>query len=302
MRIVTVTATRLAACAALLLALCLAPPAPQAAGWQPHPELLVTPRWLAAHAGQPALRIVDVRDADAYAAGHIPGAVNLPAGHLFAEVDGVDGMLPPVAEVAAELGRAAIGPQSVVVAYDASGGLYAARLFWVLDYLGQGGGRVLDGGWPRWRREGHPAAHEPTVLPAVTFTPRPQPDDLASLDWVRAHLHDPAVVLVDARSTLEYTGATTYSEHRGHIPGAVSMEWKRHLRSDGSMRPAAELRAEYEALGVTPDREAVVYCQVLVRAAHSYFTLRWLGLPRVRGYDGSWAEWGNRADTPKELF
>ncbi|HKI98485.1 MAG TPA: sulfurtransferase [bacterium] len=276
-----------------------------AASWHPRPELLVRAPWLAAHlreATQPGLRIVDVRDAAAYAQGHIPGAVNLPAEELFATVKGVAGMLPPVAQVAEALSRAGIGAGTTVVAYDDAGDLYAARLFWVLDYLGQGHGRLLDGGWRAWLRGGRSVSREAFSAPYAAFTPRPKSAAIADLAWVRAHLHDPAVVLVDARSTLEYIGATRYAKHGGHIPGAVSMEWKRNLRPDGTFRSAAELRETYEQLGVMPDREAVVYCQVLVRAAHTYFTLKWLGLPRVRGYDGSWAEWGNRDDTPKALL
>ena len=284
----------------LLLALVLgpAPPAP-AAEWQPRPELLVSAAWLASHAQDAGLRIVDVRDVDAYAHGHVPGAVNLPAERLFTEAGGVAGMLPPLEAVAGMLGAAGIGEGTSVVIYDDTGGLYAARLFWALDYLGQGRGRLLDGGWPAWLQDGRATTRKPARVAVVHFTPHPRAEAIADLAWMRAHLHDPGTALVDARSTAEYEGLTRYARHRGHIPGAVSMEWKRHLRSDGTFRPPADLRAEYERLGVTPDREAAVYCQVLVRAAHSYFTLRWLGLPRVRGYDGSWAEWGNRDDTPK---
>jgi thiosulfate/3-mercaptopyruvate sulfurtransferase len=286
--------------AAFLLAALL--PGKRAAGaadWQPHPELLVTAAWLGEHAGDAHLRIVDVRAAEDYAAGHIPGAVNLPAEHLFATVNGVEGMLPALPALTKRLGAAGIGPGTAVVAYDASGGLYAARLFWVLDYLGQGGGHLLDGGWQAWRRAGGAVSATAATAEPERLAARLRPDAIAELDWVRAHLDDPHVVLVDARSSLEYEGVTRYARFGGHIPGAVSMEWKRSLRADGTFLPPGQLREMYAALGVTPDREAVVYCQVLVRAAHSYFTLRWLGLPRVRGYDGSWAEWGNRADTPK---
>lgn len=286
--------------AATLLA--FAPPVPAADGWTPHPELLVTTDWLAEHAADAGLRIVDVRNAEDYAAGHVPGAVNLPAEGLFATVDGVEGMLPPLDTVAGRLGWAGIGPQTVVVAYDGSGGLYAARLFWVLDYLGQGHGRLLDGGWPLWESQGRPVSREPAAVAPVTFTPHPQPDRIAELAWMRAHLDDPGTVYVDARSTWEYRGITRYSKYRGHIPGAVHLEWKRHLRKDGTMRSPEALREAYEKVGVTPRKEVAVYCQIHVRASHSYFTLRWLGLPRVRGYDGSWSEWGNRDDTPKDTF
>ncbi len=211
-------------------------------------------------------------------------------------------MLPPLQEIARTLGSVGIGPQTTVVAYDDARGLYASRLFWVLDYLGHGRGRVLDGGWPKWKAEGRDIARGAATPTPTTFTPRPVPGRIADLAWMRAHLDDPGTVYVDARSTWEYRGVTKHARHRGHIPGAVSMEWKRHLRSDGTLRPQAELLAAYRALGVTAEQEIAVYCQIHVRAAQSYFTLRWLGFPRVRGYDGSWSEWGNRDDTPKALF
>ena len=272
----------------------------------PKPELLVSTAWLAANAQTPgqgdSLRIVDVRGEEAYREGHIPGAVNLPSRLLFANIGGVEGMLPPADNVALIFGRAGIGNDTVVVAYDDSGGLFAARLFWALDYLGQGKGRLLDGGRPLWRREKRPVSRETPPVPSVRFRPRPQPQKIADLAWMRAHMNAGGISYVDARSTREYRGITQYSRYRGHIPGALSMEWKRHLRSDGTMRPAGEILSDYRELGADPEKEVAVYCQIHVRAARSYFTLQWLGYAKVRGYDGSWEEWGNRDDTPKELF
>ncbi len=187
-----------------------------------------------------------------------------------------------------------------MVAYDDARGLFAARLFWALDSLGQGRGRVLDGGWPLWARSRLPVSREaPPVRPA-RLRARPRPELVADLAWMMKHLNHPGTVYVDARSTGEYRGLVRAAKHLGHIPGAVSMEWLRHLRPNGTMRPAADLLPLFQSSGITPDKEVVVYCQVMVRAAHSYFTLRWLGYPRVRAYDGSWLEWGNRDDTPKE--
>ncbi|MEE8433587.1 MAG: sulfurtransferase, partial [bacterium] len=269
---------------------------------KPRPELLVSPEWLSAHLKETNLRIVDLRDEKAYRRAHIPGAVHFPSNNLFAKVNGVVGMLPDVRIVAEKLSRAGIDQQTVVVAYDDAWGLYATRLFWALDYIGQGKGRVLDGGWSHWRRLKLPVSSRIPRVAAARLTPRSRPELLAGLEWMRRNIKAPGTVYVDARSSREYRGVTQYAKYRGHIPGAVSFEWKRHLRSGGTMRPAEDLLAKFKSLGVTPDKEVAVYCQVMVRAAHSYFTLKWLGFPRVRGYDGSWAEWGNRDDTPKEIF
>ena len=101
----------------------------------------------------------------------------------------------------------------------------AARLFWVLDYLGQSGGRLLDGGWPAWASGGHAISRAIASVPASDFRANPQPDKIAGLDWMRSHLSDRDVIVVDARSPEEYAGAVAHANRGGHIPGAVSMNW-----------------------------------------------------------------------------
>jgi thiosulfate/3-mercaptopyruvate sulfurtransferase len=267
---------------------------------RPRPELLVSASWLAGRLNDARLRVVDLRDAGAYAAGHIPGAVHLPLAALLTTVRGVSGMLPPPRRVEAALREAGIAGDSIVVGYDAAGGLSAARLFWALEFLGHDGGRVLDGGWPGWVAQGRPSSRKPTLARASTLRVRPRPEKVADLNWVRARLNDGKTALIDARSREEYEGRVRYARRGGHIPGARLFNWRRHLdpQKPGYMRPLAELAAEYQALGLTAGKEIVVYCQSLMRASHSYFVLRMLGYERVRGYDGSWSEWGNRSDTP----
>jgi len=105
---------------------------------------------------------------------------------------------------------------------------------------------------------------------------------------------------LDARSDKEFRGEDVRAKRGGHIPGAKNIEWTQNLHGDKTFKSGAELRALYEKQGITPDKTVVSYCQTHHRAAHAYFALRLLGYPKVKGYDRSWAEWGNRDDLPVE--
>jgi thiosulfate/3-mercaptopyruvate sulfurtransferase len=245
------------------------------------------------------VRIVDVgRSYMEYKSGHLPGAVYVDQTDLIATRDGVPGMLPPVEQVVKVLEQAGIGGAEVIL-YDDSGGLWASRLFWTLEYLGHERVKILDGGIDAWRTE-NGDLEEGEVNPARgTFIPDINDDRLVDLEWVQTNLGNPEVILVDARSQAEYTGSVARSYAGGHIPGAVLLNWQGNLDKDGKFLPLAELRRRFGEKGVLDRATAVTYCQIGVRAAHDYFALRLLEHPDVRLYDGSWAEWGNDPETPK---
>ena len=136
--------------------------------------------------------------------------------------------------------------------------------------------------------------------PASEWTGTRELRTLATWRDVHAALGRADTVILDARSDGEFCGTTIRAARGGAIPGAVHVEWTRNLTPEGEFKPAAELKAMYEAAGVTPDREVITYCQGGYRAAHSYLALRLLGYPRVRNYIGSWKEWGDREELPIE--
>lgn len=249
------------------------------------PKLLISPEWLADRLSQPGVKVIDVRSTDAYANGHIPGAISLPLPALQASREGVPEMLVGQPEFEARMGERGIRETDTAVLYDETWGMPAARVFWALERYGHKDARLLDGGLDRWQAAGWPVTTNPPSPSPASYRGLPVDEREAAHDWLRAHLDDPNSVIVDTRTPKEY--------NQGHVPGAINWDWMNAVPVDSqsTLRPDGELRAELEALGVTPDKEIVVYCRSGARSSHLYFTLRHLGYPRVRNYDGSWLAW-----------
>jgi thiosulfate/3-mercaptopyruvate sulfurtransferase len=263
------------------------------------PGLLVGADWLKARLGDPKVRIVDMTtEPEDYRKAHIPGAVYLGVNDTRIGVAAGGYRLLTEAEAARLLGALGITPESTVVVYDETGGLHASRLFFVLAVFGHTNVTLLDGGFAAWRRAGYAVTREIPKIAPTTYRPTIDGDRVVSADWVRDRPGRAAFALVDARSLDEFAGRDVRARRGGHIPGAVNVEWKRHLRPDLHFTSIDELRAMYAHAGVTPDKTVVTYCQTHHRAAHTYFVLRLLGFPRVVAYDRSWIEWGNRDDLP----
>jgi thiosulfate/3-mercaptopyruvate sulfurtransferase len=262
-----------------------------------NPQLLIAPDELAAQldAPDPPL-LIDLRPAEAWAAGHLPGAVHL-------DIFGVSLIDTDPAPLRAFLwilehllATRGVTASRRVVVYDEKSGNRAARAFWALEYFGHQHTRMLDGGFGAWQAGGFPSSTDPVAPVASQWTGTRVDARLASWRDVSDRLESADAVILDTRSEGEYLGTTARAARGGCIPGAVHLEWSDNLRPDGSFKDADELRAMYEPLGVTPDKEVLTYCQGGYRAAHGYLALRLLGFPRVRNYVGSWKEWGDRLE------
>jgi thiosulfate/3-mercaptopyruvate sulfurtransferase len=182
-------------------------------------------------------------------------------------------------------GRLGIGGEHVVVAYDQHWGLAAARLVWALHRYGHTSAAVLDGGWDRWIEEGRGVSDQREEPAHAVFEATPDPSVSADLPWLSQRLLGIEPKLLDTRTQVEYDA--------GHLPNAILWDWFNAVPTGSwdSARDPAELRAEWEGLGLDPSQEVVVYCRSGMRAAHTYVVLKHAGYTRVRLYDGSWQEW-----------
>lgn len=240
-----------------------------------------------------------------YLAAHIPGAVYASLGDdLAAERTGRNGRhpLPSIDALASLFSRLGIDRSTQVVAYDQDTGLYAARLWWSLKYLGHDAVALLDGGWAKWMREGRPTTNGDETRPPAVFTPSPRPAMQVSIDEVMAGLDRPDTLLVDARGAERFEGRTEPLDRvAGHIPGAANRFYRDNLADNGTMLPPDALRAHFDTLldGRTPD-QAIVYCGSGVSACHNLLAMEHAGLTGTKLYVGSWSEWSSDPARPVE--
>jgi len=265
---------------------------------------LISTADLAAHLSDPSFVIVDVRhdlgrpdtwgEAE-YRRAHLPGArfVHLDR-DLSAPKTGANGRhpLPSPATAAATFGRLGIGPTSQVIAYDQQQGMYAARMWWMLRWLGHDAVAVLDGGFDKWSREGRPVTTE-TPQPAPVAFPIRRIAPVVDAAAVRASLPERSLVIVDARSPERYRGeAEPLDPVAGRIPGSLNRPGSQNLTAEFTFKPAGELRAEFERLLQDAPRDRIVHsCGSGVTACHNMLAMEIAGFPATRLYPGSWSEW-----------
>jgi len=273
--------------------------------------LLVTTGDLAAHLGDPEWVVFDARHdlADvekgrrAYEAGHIPGAYFLHLDRdLSGEKTGSNGRhpLPDLERFAARMNECGVTPATQVVAYDDAGGSFAARVWWLLDWLGQERVALLDGGLAAWEKEGRPLSPEVPAPRHGAFLPRPRLGATVDAPFLERFLDTQAHRLLDARAPARFSGAQEPLDRvPGHIPGAVNRFWQANLAPDGRFKAAEALRAEFAALlGDSAPGLAVNMCGSGVTACHNLFAMALAGLPNGRLYPGSWSEWCSDPSRP----
>jgi thiosulfate/3-mercaptopyruvate sulfurtransferase len=274
-----------------------------------HPEYLVETGWVAEHAGDAGVRIVESdEDPLLYKMGHVPGAV---------QVDWFTTLQHPLRrdfltrekfeETCSSLG---IANDTTVVFYGDKSNWFACYALWLFQYFGHQGVRIMNGGRKKWEAEGRPLVKDvPNYLRTGYVASGPDKNIRAYRQDVFSQV-EAGLPLVDVRSPQEYTGELismpAYPQEGatrgGHIPGAVSIPWSKAVNdADATFKSPEELRALYEDKGVKPDGEIIAYCRIGERSSLTWFVLKYLlGYPKVKNYDGSWTEWGNLVDAPIE--
>jgi thiosulfate/3-mercaptopyruvate sulfurtransferase len=232
----------------------------------------------------------------AYYESHLPGA---RFAHLDRDLSGAktgrNGRhpLPDPRAFAAWLGRTGVDSTKQVIAYDDAGGAFAARLWWLLRWLGHRSVAVLDGGFGAWVDAGQPTTAAPAVFTPRLFEGRPDPSRIVDAAWLEARLDAPDLRLIDARSPDRFCGENeTIDPVAGHIPGAVNRFFKDNLRTNGCFQSPDVLRTAFELLTAgAPPTSVVNLCGSGITACHNLLAMEIAGLPGARLYPGSWSEW-----------
>jgi len=266
-------------------------------------RVLVDLDWLDRQTTPPLL--IDARAADAYARGHLPGAISLDTFFYVNEHTDPEGLRQIEADWARMLGAAGIAPGDTALFYDEGTQNYAPRGAFMLRYLGHDASHVLHGGIADWIAAGRPITTEPSTrspTSGVAYPVRPHRGMIATADEVAAALNDPAVVVLDVRAREEYLGqlAMQGNPRLGRLPGVAYVEWTSLLDNNKRYKDPDEMRRILAAAGVAPEKEIIVYCQRSHRATNTYTALDSLGYPHIRVYPGSFYEWSRRGDLPVE--
>ncbi len=260
---------------------------------------ILEPGELSAKLNDNHLLVIDLGSGEQYQHGHIPGAVHLDVGKLRLGKPPAPGVLPDLKELENTFKFIGLSENNHVVTYDHEFNVGASRLLWTLEAAGHTRHSLLNGGMTAWRAAGFDLQIEPNVPVPGDFRLVFEPDVLADKHYVLESITNPDSEILDARSPQEFNGIKSPSLRHGHIPGAKNLNWLDTIDLNSrKFKPRDQLTALVHHRGFPSDKEIIVHCQTHQRSSHSFVMLRSLGFKRIRGYAGSWSEWGNDPQLP----
>lgn len=265
---------------------------------------IVPPHWVAQHCEDAGLRVLDVRQERDYNAGHVPNAVRFDANSLRVSSDGGQEQFRPVSEMADLLSKAGVRPLNEVVIYsDGDGVVQAAMVAYVLEKLNIAHAKLLDGGWADYKAAKLPISKAVPQIQMVQLTSSERKGIAVAFNDVQKLMLNPKIIFVDARPNPEYVGSAGSWARSGHIPDAVNFDWRHLAWPDNTHRfkLTTYMQEVLDRKGVRKDDDIVLYCGNGRRAFLEYEILKHvLGYPKVRVYEGAWADYCTYPDMPIE--
>lgn len=251
----------------------------------------------------PNVIVIDFSQPATYLQHHIPGAFFLDYSWITKAENPVMGLLPDIEQLNRVLSAFGVTPDTHIVAYDDEGGGRACRLLWTLDTIGHQHYSLLNGGLQTWIHAQHPTSQNIVWPTPSSYTGTLDTSAIAEKQFILDTLKDDTTMILDCRSPMEYSGTKAFAARGGHIPGAVNMNWMELIDTDNhlQLKSISEIERILEAKGITKDKTIITHCQTHHRSSHSYIVLKSLGYKNIKGYPGSWSDWGNDTSTPIEM-
>jgi len=251
--------------------------------------------------GEKELRIIDLTNQQSYDQAHISNAVFVDYKQIIKNQPPTFGLLPSELELSQLLSKNGISPNHYIIAYDDEGGGKASRLLWTLDLIGHKKMSLLNGGIQTWLAKQFPVSTQTTHFADENYPVQFKNKEVAiNAEQILQKLEQNKVKIIDARSKKEFLGEDVRATKAGHIPNAVHFDWMDLKKPDDvtRLKTDKEISEQLHSLNIQSNDEIIVHCHSHHRSSLSYVVLKHLGYKNVKGYPGSWSDWGNRSDTP----